>query len=154
MSVIKSTKIIEEKGTNYFRTQITNSERATFRQLTGNDYGIDGIVETFESGNPTGKIAFIQIKSTESIITNLIREPDYISCPNFSYSNSLYCNQNNIPVFLIYNSLKNKNVFYYRKMNNYDFLQKQDSYSIRIPIENCCNDNANRLIDEIINHYK
>ena len=52
MSKINAYKI-EEKSVNIFRSIISDYESdggksATFRELTGRDYGIDGIVEIFE----------------------------------------------------------------------------------------------------------
>ena len=67
--------------------------------------------EVFEDENPTGKICYVQIKTTESLIEELKRTPEFISCPSISESNMCYCKQERVPFVLIYNSLKKPNVF-------------------------------------------
>lgn len=69
------------------------------RELTGRDYGIDAIVELFDDGNPTGKIAFLQFKGKETKITPLVRTPDFISV-KISNSNCYYARQNNIQLLV------------------------------------------------------
>lgn len=41
-----------------------------FRELSERDYGIDALIECFDGGVPTGKIAFLQIKGMDSVIVH------------------------------------------------------------------------------------
>ena len=60
-----SSHVIETRSRDLFQQRINNSFKngdALFRNLSERDYGIDGIIELFDNGQPTGKIAFVQIK--------------------------------------------------------------------------------------------
>lgn len=157
MSSRVSAHIIEERSKDRVRIKINENDDAIFRELTGRDYGIDAIVEIFNNGIPTGKIAFIQIKGTNSLITPLSKTPNYISCPNVSVSNLNYSMQNNIPVILLYLSLKQAEKIYYTTLNNNndnDIMSKlnYNKATIRIPINNIIIDDITPLIN-IINVF-
>lgn len=158
MSSRISSHIIEEQSKDYIRMKINANGNTIFRELTGRDYGVDAIIEIFDNGIPTGKIAFIQIKATSFAIAPLARTPNYVSCPNISISNLNYSFQNNIPVILIYISLKGNKGFYYSILNNNkdnDIKSKleQDTTTIRIPVENYILNDINSLINEINKFY-
>lgn len=151
--------IIEEQSKDHIRLKINANGNAIFRELTGRDYGIDAIVELFDDGIPTGKIAFIQIKATSSSISPLSKTPNYISCPNISISNLNYSFQNNIPVILLYISLKGDKGFYYTTLNNnkdndIKSKLKQDTTTIRIPIDNYIINDISHLLNIINNFYE
>jgi len=159
MSSRVSPHIIGDQSKDYIRLKINENGNTLFRELTGIDYGIDAIIELFDNGIPTGKIAFIQIKGTSLPIVPLIRTPNYISCPNISISNLNYSFQKNIPVILLYISLKGDKGFYYTTLNNnidndISSKIKQDTTTIRIPIENYIKNNINPLISIINDFYK
>lgn len=133
---------VETQSVNWFRTKVDNFEKgdALFREMTGRDYGIDGVIELFDNGMPTGKIALVQIKGTSKTITPLVRTPELISC-KISSSNALYAFQKNIPVLLVYISLNDEHEMLYfadirsiitdehkRKM------EEQDEITVKIPI--------------------
>lgn len=66
-----SSHLIEDKATNYVKMKIIDyfeNGDAIYRDLSGRDYGIDGLVELFDNGNTTGKISFIQVKGTHANI--------------------------------------------------------------------------------------
>lgn len=150
MGVKVNSHDIEKRGKNYFQVLIDNNDDSLFRELSGRDYGIDGIVEVFENEFPTGKICYVQIKSTDEIIVPLKKFIGFVSCPGISESNLYYCKQNKIPFYLIYNSLKDKNSFYYYKLNE----EKIKSNSrIRIPIVNRCEDDITNFLNEVNNYY-
>lgn len=65
-----STHKIETKTRNNIR-KIIDSGPFLFRELTERDYGIDAIIEYFNDEKVTGKIAFIQIKGTNSKLSHL-----------------------------------------------------------------------------------
>ncbi len=128
---------VEEMSKDCIRMKINSDPNMLFRELTGRDYGIDAIIELFENEMPTGKICFLQIKATQNAILPLIKNHDYISCPNISESNLNYSFQRNILVVLIYISLKGEKGFYYKVLNgevNATKIRKKNT--IRIPIEN------------------
>lgn len=56
---------IETKSRDKIRAIIDNNDNALFRELSERDYGIDAIIELFNNGFPTGKIALVQLKSTK-----------------------------------------------------------------------------------------
>ena len=153
-----SSHIIEEQAKDRIRIIINTDGNAIFRELTGRDYGVDAIIELFDDGIPTGKIAFVQIKGTCSAIPTLLRTPNYVSCPNISISNLNYSFQNNIPVILLYTSLKGEEGFYYTVLNNNkdnDIKSKleQNTITIRIPTNNYIVDDINQLFNIINNFY-
>ncbi len=150
---------IDDNGVSHVKCIITKSGRAIFREFTGRDYGYDGIIEVFDkAGNPTGKIAFVQIKSTSSEISPLANTPDEISCPGLSNSSLYYCRQEHIPFILAYISLKNNKRFYYAILNNRpDILdaiaKKADRISARIPVKNVIEEDLEPLLEEIDKYY-
>lgn len=152
--------VIETKSKDYIRSIINSyyeNGDALFRDLSERDYGIDGLVEFFNNGDPTGKIALIQIKGTESTIKPL-KKKNVVSC-SISVSNAKYAMQNKIPVFLIYISIKKPSIFYY--INIHDAIKeytkskfsKQDSITVHIPIENIVTDNLSLFFDSIHAFY-
>ena len=117
-----------------------------FRELSEQDYGVDGLLEIFENGNPTGKSAYIQLKSTENIIQKLVNS-DEVSCPGISKSNLYYCKQDNIPIILVYISTANEE-FYFKDIGNLK-IKSDGTITVRISIRN--NDLA--LMVHTINSY-
>lgn len=133
---------------------IINSGNFLIRELSGRDYGIDAIIECFDGKNITGKIAFIQFKGTANHIKPLKTKP-VISC-QISTSNAYYARQTNIPVMLIYSSLKSKNSFYYIFLQEVEFdknkLEKQNTITIHIPSKNIIVDDP-KYLGELIDKY-
>lgn len=146
---------IETNTTDNVR-KIINSENCLFRELTGRDYGIDAIIECFNKGEITGKIAFLQLKGTSAEIVPLKNNLE-ISC-SISTSNAIYACQKNIPVLLIFSSIKSDNTFYYVFLQNIQFneqlLKKQKSITVHIPVANIISDNMEDLVKLINNFYK
>jgi hypothetical protein len=115
---------------------------ALIREWSERDYGIDFVLELFDKGQPTGKIAFLQIKGTGKKIEKL-KTSDEVSCPNVSQSSFEYARQNRIPYILIYVSTEKPITFYYLDLQS---LMKKDSpmkdlktgetTTVRIPIAN------------------
>lgn len=83
-----NTHIIETRSKDHIRKVINSTGMALFRDITERDYGIDAIIELFDDGSPTGKIALVQIKGTEKNIVPLKRS-NAISC-RISSSNACY----------------------------------------------------------------
>lgn len=125
-----------------------------FRELSERDYGIDGLIECFEDGNPTGKIGLLQIKETDSLISPL-KTSNVISC-GVSISNLFYVKQKRIPIIILYISLKEECPMYYADLRiiSKDFVYKVDAkhVTIHIPYDNCIYDDITPLIN-IINSY-
>ena len=156
-----STHVTETISRQIFASVITSFSSPShprgdllFREISERDYGIDGQVELFDHGEPTGRIAMIQLKGTEKEIPKLKSE-DVVSCHGISKSNLSYCRQKNVPVILVYcSNLEEK--FYYIDLQSV-FQERikaiADSFSgtVRIPIDNN-SDNLKRLL-EIINSY-
>ncbi len=148
-----STHKIETKTRNNIR-KIIDSGPFLFRELTERDYGIDAIIEYFNDEKVTGKIAFIQIKGTNSKIESLKSKP-VVSC-SISKSSALYALQTNIPVILVYASLQCENMFYFICLQegqlDRDKLENQFTITVNIPIQNIIKDNCNEL-EKIIKSY-
>ena len=107
--------VIETNSINFIKTKIDSFYQngdALAREWNERDYGIDLVIEFFNNGYPTGNIAYLQVKATESKIHKNIRS-DYISCPNVSSSSLEYANQNKIPFILIYISMSQPIEFYF-----------------------------------------
>ena len=98
---------------NIIRSLIDESRIGLFREITGRDYGIDAIVEMFENGAVTGKIALVQCKGQEDAIAPMKRFPDYVSCKGVSVSNLEYALQNNTITILTFASASDKGLFYF-----------------------------------------
>ena len=126
-----------------------------FRLFSERDYGVDGVLEIFELGETTGKIALIQIKGTNSKIDKL-KTVDYVSCPGISKSSLKYCSVNKIPFILVYVSKKDE-LFYYCDLHSvYEESLKRmgdtgKTCSIRIPY--IYNSNKLDTLVTIINSY-
>lgn len=149
----KSSHKIETKAKNNVR-RIIDSGNFLFRDITEQDYGIDAVIEYFDGEDITGKLILLQLKRTGNEIVPLKNEP-VISC-SISTSSAMYAFQNNIPVILIFASLKSENIFYYIFLQDIPFdrelLRNQDSVTVHIPVENAISNNVNHLA-ELTNTY-
>ena len=123
---------IEDRAKDKVRTLINQGGDALFRDITGRNYGIDCMVELFEKGSVTGKIALLQIKGKSEKIAPLKKFPQEISC-SISSSNYKYAFQSNIPVVVICTSIQDKEKFYYCILQNINESEKDKQ---RINIEN------------------
>lgn len=155
-----STHKIETDSTDYIRNTIDGyyeNGDALYREVTGRDYGIDAIIELFDNGIPTGKIAFIQIKGTKNAIVPLRTAKSFISC-KITASNIDYAIQNRIPVLLFYVSLNKQPIFYFARLQDViteDQINKskrQNSISVRIPINNSSAEDLDSLFSLIMDY--
>lgn len=155
----------ETKSRDMVRTKIDSfypNGDALFREWSERDYGIDAVVELFENGYPTGKIAYIQLKGTESTIEPMKRGPlkgQVVSCNNVSNSTLEYARQNRIPMILIYASVAIPECFYYVDLQSQiDDIEarrtktKQESHTVHIPIGNFAENDLTGFF-ELINSY-
>ena len=137
---------------------------ALFREWSERDYGIDAVVELFDGGYPTGKIAFIQLKGTNKKIESLKNGPHKgkaVSCGNVSNSSLEYARQNRIPFILIYASIANPECFYYVDLQSQinDIEQRrtsddQEYHTVHIPIENYAECDLSGFFDLINSFYR
>lgn len=154
---------VETESRDKVRMLINKTGNALYRDISERDYGIDAIVELFEDGSITGKIALLQIKGTVNKIIAMKTCEDFISC-KITSSNIEYAFQSNIPVVLIYVSLAEEENFYYYilqsigsiKLN--DFRKKagcgQKSITVRMPVKNCIiDDGIEKLFEDISSFY-
>ena len=133
MSRISSHEV-ETQGLDNFK-KIVNKSNALFRELSGRDYGIDGMIELFsEQGFITGRVLLVQVKTTSEFIRKNKRSSD-ISI-SLSLSSLEYSKQKNIPFVLIYNSLKQEEEYYYLLLNGVDYIENQKTSTIRVPLKN------------------
>lgn len=154
----KSSHVIETNSTDIFRTKVNSfysNGDALFRDVTERDYGIDGLIELFENECPTGMISLIQIKGKENTIVPL-KKYDGVSC-QISTSNVHYAFQKNIPVIVVYLSIKD-NVFYYVCLNDLvddisDEKMNNNKITIRIPNENLIVDDLEPMFSKIRDFY-
>lgn len=106
------TQVKETKSRDWFRSKIDSyyeNGDALFREWSERDYGIDAVVEIFDNGYPTGKIAFIQIKGTSNTIKVLkigAYKGKAVLCHNVFNSSLDYARQDKIPMILVYVSLQ------------------------------------------------
>lgn len=156
-----SSHVIETKTRDYIRSVIDNyyeNGDALFRELSERDYGIDGLIELFCEGEPTGHIALVQIKGTSNTIQPL-KNKNVVSC-SISSSNAKYARQNNIPILLLYATITKPYGFYYidvnDAVNNMDNskITEQGSITIHIPIENNALEDLEPLFEKIRNFYR
>lgn len=133
--------------------KIINRNDCLYREVTGRDYGIDAIVEFFNKGEITGKLALIQVKGTKGNL-KFLRKNNVISC-KISSSNAKYALQKNIPVILICASMAKENVFYYvclQEVNiNISKLKRQKTITVHIPEDNIVESNISdlrRIVDK------
>ena len=156
----------ETKARDMVRTKIDTfyaNGDALFREWSERDYGIDAVVELFENGYPTGKIAYIQLKGTESTIEPMKKGPltgRVVSCSNVSNSTLEYAQQNRIPLILIYASVATPECFYYidlqSQINDIEVRQtrdNQESHTVHIPIGNYAEDDLTGFFALINSYY-
>ena len=130
---------------------------ALVREWSERDYGVDFVLELFENGNPTGKIAFLQIKGTANPIEKL-KNSDEVSCHNVSLSSLEYAYQRRIPFILIYASIAEPKCFYYVdlqsaiKQISLKEDRKSSDITIRIPLENMVKDDLSGFFN-LINSF-
>lgn len=133
--------------------RLINKNGFLYRTVSGMDYGIDAIVELFDEGFVTGKVAIIQLKGTKDKIK--VRNKKDISC-KISTSCARYAFQKNLPVFVIYSSLTDEDSFYYVCLQEVDIqrdkVEKQKTITIRIPSQNKAIENIDGF-RKIINDY-
>ena len=134
-----SSHITETISRQIFESVITDFGDMLFRTVSERDYGIDGLVELFAGEGTTGRIAHIQLKGTTKRIVSL-QNTEEISCPNITKSNLGYCQQNNVPVMLVYVSIPDEKFYYIDlqsvvnlRINDFD---NQKTITVRIPMEN------------------
>ena len=126
-----------------------------FREVTERDYGVDAILELFENDNPSGKIAFLQIKGTQNTIQPM-KKSAAVSC-SLTTSNLHYAQQKNIPVILLYVSIEKPEYLYYVEVQTVldsvsgKFAQK--SVTIHIPVENIAGRTGLEKLIEIVRKY-
>lgn len=63
----------ETKSRQFYEASITDYGDMLFRTKSERDYGVDGEVELFLDGEPTGRIAHVQLKGTQSRIQTIRR---------------------------------------------------------------------------------
>ncbi len=157
-----SSHVIETQSSDWFKLKVNKfyeNGDALFREISGRDYGIDGIIELFNNGQPTGKFALIQIKGTKKKITPMIRTPEFISC-KVSSSNAKYAFQRNIPVILVYVSLCGNNLFYYADLRTIiteehrQKVNRQKDITVKIPCENVVLEDMDAFFRIIHNYYQ
>lgn len=154
-----STHVIELNSKDCVRSRINSfgeNGDYIFRELSERDYGIDALIECFDGGVPTGKIAFLQIKGTDSLIVPLKRTP-VVSCGSISVSNLHYAKQDRIPVIIIYVSLKNERPMYYADLreisSGVEYKEDAGRVTIHIPQDNCIYDDISPILKIIDSYY-
>ena len=159
-SRIESHKI-EEKTINIIENKIMNYEgRYTmmYRKILGRDYGVDGLVELFENDNPTGMIAYVQVKGTKREIEPLKRTKE-IAVNNVSESCLKYASQDNIPLLLFYVSIQKGSPIYFVLLqeilskNKSMLIDNKDKYRIKIPLENIIYEDLSSIVDIICSYF-
>lgn len=156
----KATHKIEEKAVNIFRSYLTD-DRCTYRELSGRDYGIDGLIEVFDGdGFPTGRFIAVQIKGTDTSV-RVLKSSDHVSCPNVSVGTMCYAHQDKLPLILVRVS-NPESKFYWGLMQALDGLpsrnelrQIEHSKTLRIPAVNLVEsaEEAFAMVDQICNEY-
>lgn len=116
------------------------------------------MIELFCNGDPTGQVAFVQIKGTGDKIQAL-KHKDEISC-SISTSNAKYAMQKNVPIILIYAAISEPREFYYTDLNHtigdadLKKIEDQKTITVHIPVRNKVLENAEPLFENIRDFYK
>jgi hypothetical protein len=143
---------------DWARSQINKTRAALFREVNERDYGMDAIIELFDDGNPTGKLAIVQIKGTEKTIEPQKKKQD-IAC-KITSANAYYALQDNIPVILLYVSIRKPEICYYATLQTVtEFARKkidrQKTITVHIPQEQYFQEStAESVVDEIQHFFK
>lgn len=74
---------IGRRAENKIRIIVESTNQFLLKEITGRDYGIDGLLEYFENDRPTGMVALVQIKGTNKEIKKL-ETVNKISCSKIS----------------------------------------------------------------------
>ena len=161
----KKEHVKETNSRDIFRLKIDSyyeNGDALFREWSERDYGIDAVVEMFDNGYPTGKIAYIQLKGTSKKIGTLKIGPlkgKAVSCGNVSNSSLDYARQNRIPMILVYVSLAVPKCFYFvdlqSQINDIESRRKNENqaeHTVHIPAENYVEDDLSGFF-ELINSF-
>lgn len=158
-----SNHVRETKARDMIRSMVDSfypNGDALIREWSERDYGIDFVLELFDNGVPSGKIAFLQIKGTESPISKLKRT-DEVSCGNVSASSMEYAKQNRIPFLIIYAYLREPRCFYFTDLQScVEGVKKkiwqlgQRKVTIRIPYANKVENDLARFFDLINKYYE
>ena len=158
-----SNHVRETKARDMIRSMVDSfypNGDALIREWSERDYGIDFVLELFDNGIPSGKIAFLQIKGTESPI-NKLKKTDEVSCGNVSASSMEYAKQKRIPFLIIYAYLHEPRCFYYTDLQScVDSVKKkiwqrgQRRVTIRIPYDNKADNNLTGFFDLINKYYE
>ena len=154
----------ETQSRNYVRSIIDGyypNGDALIREWSERDYGIDFVLELFDNGTPTGKLAYLQIKGTGSPIEKL-KKSNEVSCSNVSLSCLAYAGQDRIPFILIYASLSNPGCFYYIDLQKANITSSinplKKKVTVRIPHANKVEQDSSGSCDlkgffELVNSY-
>ena len=161
-----TSQVKETKSRDWFRSKIDSyfeNGDALFREWSERDYGIDAVIEIFDNGYPTGKIAFIQIKGTSKTIMALkigAHKGRAVSCGNVSNSSLDYARQDKIPMILVYVSLAEPKCFYYvdlqSQIDDIESRRKneeQEVHTVHIPIENYAENDLSGFFELIDSYY-
>lgn len=159
-----NTHAIATNSTNIIRTIIEKDGDGLFREITGQNYGVNAIVEVFDEGCVTGKIAFIQCKGIYETIMPLKTDPNVVSCSNISAATIDYAEQNNTIIFIAYASSQDNSVFYYANLRDVltdEHINKinngQSHVTVRMPVLNNSRDNMDgfwRIINDFYEFRK
>lgn len=161
-----TSQVKETKSRDWFRSKIDSyyeNGDALFREWSERDYGIDAVVEIFDNGYPTGKIAFIQVKGTSKTIEALKKGPlkgKAVSCGNVSNSSLDYARQDKIPMILVYVSLAEPQRFYFvdlqSQIDDIESRRKkeeQELHTVHIPIDNYAENDLSGFFELIDSYY-
>lgn len=119
------------------------------RGLDDTDYGIDLRVELFQGEEPTGNIAWIQVKGTTETFDSTKEESYQLLKKTIAYAQKFQA-----PFFLIYASVPDPKTSQckpeirfvwlqkYLEVTDYDPNEKTDSKAIRCPVENVLTENS------------
>ena len=150
---------VEEKGIALIHSRIANLVHysAVFREMTGKDYGVDGIIELFENQFATGCFALIQIKSTSQEIRTLKRN-SFVTI-DISPSSAHYAYQNRIPFIVLYCSIYDE-AAYFKILNGTlgeserRKVESGKKVRIQIPASSKMNADFSPLIEAIMVYYQ
>lgn len=120
------------------------------RELSEEDYGIDGIIEICDEGKVQGKVFAIQLKGHKY----LSESSGSVNCYNIKPSTMNYWNNYPIPVIFLHVSIENRNVYYSDiKMEirkNYEEFEKGTFTKIFIPQKDqLTKDNSEEILNTL-----
>ena len=130
-----------------------DSNKWDYKEVTGNDFGIDAIIEYSNNDEFRNEKFECQIKATNNI--SIIRKGNIIAFNKFPVITLNYALNSRLPFFFLLVDV-NKKYVYFVQLNEYVAFKEnyntQSFITIHIPLENRLDKNEQAIISAITNN--